>query len=101
MIDWTNPSDDVVEARRIGHEDAMSDADEIREAMKDRLLEQIDILQPVVNSALAYKASLLQTISSRPKEEQETMMQGRMVLRQEFIQACERYEALQSSRTGS
>ena len=49
-------------------------------------------LRDVVIAAIAYKESLLQTISSRPQGEQGKPMQGRMIMRQAFIAACEKYE---------
>jgi len=64
--------------------------------MKDdihRLKAENERLRAVVNASLAYKASLLQTISSRPVEDQEKPMQGRLIARQEFIAACDVYEA--------
>ena len=58
---------------------------------------EIERLRSVVNSALGYKASMLETISSRPREEQDIVMQGRLILRAEFISACEQYEAAEAA----
>jgi len=58
-------------------------------------------LRSVVNAALAYKASMMQTISSLPIDEQDKPMQGRMTLRTEFVRACDKYEAAEAAKEGT
>lgn len=70
MIDWLNPSDDIVEARRIGYDEGRASRDdEVAEltAERDALAAEISRLRTLEVAAIAYRHAYIEVEENEPE----------------------------------